>query len=234
MKWEAVIFDYDGTLVHLNIDFEALRRDVERSLIGYGVDPEPLQGRYILEMINEGAALISGVNPSEAKIFYDEAHKLVQDHELRAAENGEMLPGATNTMMRLTEQRIKVGIITRNCKKAVRVGFPHIERYCDVFIPRDDITRVKPHPDHLAAALEKLAVMNPKDCLMVGDHVLDIKAGIDMNMKTAGVLTGKTTRPQFMEAGADLILDDVTKVLDTIDQGQLSLGNAFREEPTAF
>jgi hypothetical protein len=35
-------------------------------------------------------------------------------------------------------------------------------------------------------------------------------------MKTAGVLTGKTTRQQFVEAGADLILDDATKVLDHI------------------
>jgi phosphoglycolate phosphatase len=234
MKWEAVIFDYDGTLVHLNIDFEALRRDVKRSLIGYGVDPDTLKDRYILEMINEGAALISGVNLSEAKTFYDEAHKLVQDHEIRAAENGEMLPGATNTLMQLTVRGIKVGIITRNCKKAVQLGFPQIERYCDVFIPRDDIIRVKPHPDHLATALEKLGVMNPNDCLMVGDHILDIKAGIDMDMKTAGVLTGKTTHLQFMEAGADLILDDATKVLDFIDPSQLSLGDAFKEEPTAF
>jgi phosphoglycolate phosphatase len=234
MKWEAVIFDYDGTLVHLNIDFEALRRDVERSLIGHGVDPDTLQDRYVLEMIHEGAALISGRNPSEGKTFYREAHKLVQDHELRAAESSEMLPGAMNTLMLLTERRIKVGIITRNCKKAVRLGFPDIERYCDVFIPRDNITRVKPHPDHLAMALNLLAVIDPNDCLMVGDHVLDISAGRHMNMKTAGVLTGKTTHPQFMEAGADFILDDATKVLDTINQSQSSLGDAFREEPTAF
>ena len=234
MKWEAVIFDYDGTLVHLNIDFEALRREVERSLIGYGVNPTRLHGPYILEMINEGAALISRVNPSEGKTFHDEAHRLVQDHELKAAKHGEMLPGVMNTLMQLTEQRIKVGIITRNCKKAVQLGFPHIARYCDVFIPRDDVTRVKPHPDHLAAALKKLAVTNPNDSLMVGDHVLDIKAGRDMTMKTAGVLTGETSRLQFMEAGADLILDDATKVLDTIDQSRLSLGNAFREETTTL
>ena len=234
MKLEAVIFDYDGTLVRLNIDFDALRREVENSLIGYGVDPGRLQGGYILEMIDQGSTLISKENPSEAKSFYHEAHKLVRDHELMAAGNGEMLPGVTNTLIKLTEGGIKVGIITRNCKEAVRLGFPHIERFCDVFIPRDDIARVKPHPDHLATALKKLGVIHSKDCLMVGDHTLDIKAGRQMNMKTAGVLTGKTTRLQFMEAGADLILDDVTKILDTIEVGQLSLGEGSREPPTAF
>ena len=34
MKLEAVIFDYDGTLVLLNIDFDALRREVEGRLLG--------------------------------------------------------------------------------------------------------------------------------------------------------------------------------------------------------
>lgn len=234
MKFEAVIFDYDGTLVHLNINFEALRRDVERSLVGYGIELDRLEGQYILEMINEGAELISGVNPSEGEFFYREAYKLVREHELRAAEKGELLPGTMNTLIQLNKRGIKVGIITRNCEKAVRFGFPNIEQYCDVFIPRDDITRVKPHPDHLTMALERLAVINPNDCLMVGDHILDIKAGKRMNMKTAGVLTGETTRLQFMRAEADLILDDATKILDyVIDESRLSPGTASRKEPAA-
>ncbi len=216
MKLEAVIFDYDGTLVHLNIDFAALRRDVERSLIGYGVELDRLEDLYILEMINEGAGLISWINPSEGTSFYHEAHEFVREHEIRAAEKGDMLPGAMDTLKRLKEQGFKVGIITRNCKEAVEIGFPHIEQYCDVFIPRDGVKRVKPHPDHLGMVLEKLAVENPSCCLMVGDHILDIKAGKRMEMKTAGVLTGETTRRQFMEAGADLIFDDATKILNYI------------------
>ena len=216
MKLEAVIFDYDGTLVRLNIDFAALRRDVEGSLIGYGIELDRLEGLYILEMINEGAGMISGMSPSEGASFYHEAHELVREHEIRAAEKGDMLPGTTDTLKRLQEQGFKVGIITRNCKEAVEIVFPHVEQYCDVFIPRDDVKQVKPHPDHLGMVLEKLAVENPTRCLMVGDHILDIKAGKRMEMKTAGVLTGETTRRQFMEVGADLIFDDATKILNYI------------------
>jgi phosphoglycolate phosphatase len=220
MKLEAVIFDYDGTLVRLNIDFEAMRRDVERRLLGHGVELDQLKGLYILEMINKGTALISWMDPSEGTSFYHEAHELVREHEIRAAENGEMLPGTIDTLKRLKEQGFKVGIITRNCKAAVEIVFPHIEQYCEVFIPRDDVKRVKPHPDHLAMVLEKLGVENPSSCLMVGDHILDINAGKRMEMKTAGVLTGKTTREQFIEAGADLVLDDATKTLNHMVEGR--------------
>ncbi len=214
MRLEAVIFDYDGTLVLLNIDFDALRRDVERRLLGHGVELDQLKEMYILEMINKGTALISWMDPSAGTSFYREAHELVREHEIRAAEEGDMLPGTMDTLKRLKEQGFKVGIITRNCKAAVEIIFPHIEQYCDVFIPRDNLKQVKPHPDHLAMVLERLGVENPSDCLMVGDHILDIKAGKRMEMKTAGVLTGKTTRHQFEEAGADLIIDDATKVLN--------------------
>jgi phosphoglycolate phosphatase len=218
MKPEAVIFDYDGTLVQLNIDFDALRRDVERRLIEHSVELDKLKGLYILEMINQGTALISWMDPSAGTLFYHEAHGLVREHEIRAAEEGEIFPGVKETLKRLMEQEFKVGIITRNCKAAVEIIFPHIEQYCDVFIPRDDVKQVKPHPDHLAMVLERLAVEDPSQCLMVGDHILDIKAGKRMELKTAGVLTGKTTRLQFEEAEADLIFDDATKILKYVNE----------------
>ena len=119
-------------------------------------------------------------------------------------------------LKRLKQRGVKVAIVTRNCEEAVRAVFPDIENFCDVFIPRDDVTRVKPHPDHLALTLKKMAVDNPTRCFMVGDHVLDIEAGKRMGMKTAGVLTGNTGRQHFIEAEADFILDDVTKISECI------------------
>lgn len=212
MYVEAVIFDYDGTLVHLNIDFSVMRQGVEKFLADYGIEPTALKELYILEMIDEVKRLISEENPSEGPSFYHKAHELVTEYEVRAAKKGKILPGVIN-MLRLLEKRgVKVGIITRNCSKAVKIVFPNIEDFCDVFIPRDYVTRVKPHPDHLALTMKKMAVNNPAYCLMVGDHVLDIEVGKHMGMKTAGVLTGKATRQDFIEAGADFIFDDATVI----------------------
>jgi phosphoglycolate phosphatase len=209
---EAVIFDYDGTLVHLNINFNLMRQGVEKFLADYAIEPAALKELYILEMIDEATRLISKENPLEGPSFYHKAHELVTTYEIRAAKKGKILPGVIN-MLRLLEKRgVKVGVITRNCSKAVKIVFPNIEDFCDVFIPRDYVTRVKPHPDHLALTMKKMAVNKPACCLMVGDHVLDIEVGKHMGMKTAGVLTGKATRQDFIEAGADFIFDDATVI----------------------
>ena len=213
---EAVIFDYDGTLVHLNIDFGAMRRDVEEALDAHGIKPEDLKGFYILEMIDEATGRISKESRLQGSAFYRKSYEIVTQHELAATKEGKILPGVVQMLELLRKRGVKVGVITRNCDKAVKMVFPHLERLCDVYIPRDGVSRVKPHPDHLGLALERLGVENAVRCLMVGDHVLDVEGGKRMEMKTAGVLTGKTTRRQFIEAGADFILDDATKVLDHI------------------
>ena len=49
---------------------------------------------------------------------------------------------------------------------------------------------------------------------------MDIEGGKRMGMKTAGVLTGRTTRQEFIKAGADLILDDATKIPGCIFEEQ--------------
>ena len=211
-----MIFDYDGTLVHLNIDFGAMRQDVEKLLNEYGIEPEDLKGFYILEMIDEAAGRLSEKSGSEGAVLSRKCLDLVIAHELEAAKEGRILPGVMEMLELLRKRGVKVGVITRNCDEAVKKVFPRLENLCDIYIPRDRVGRVKPHPDHLVLALEGLGVKEAARCLMVGDHVLDVEGGKRMDMMTAGVLTGKTSRQQFKEAGADFIWEDATRILDHV------------------
>jgi phosphoglycolate phosphatase len=212
MRAEAVIFDFDGTLVHLNIDFKLMRQEVEGLLAEYGLDPGPLKGLLILEMIDEATRLLSKHDPLKGQELHDKARELVTEHEIRAAKNGRVFPGVIEMFGVLNKRGMRIGVITRNCETAVKMVFPDIERFCHVFIPRDNITRVKPHPDHLSVALKEMAVSKPDRCVMVGDHPMDIEGGRRMAMKTVGVLTGRAGRKEFLEAGADLVLDSVTEI----------------------
>lgn len=216
----AVMFDYDGTLVQLNIDFSRIRQEVEKLLVEYGIEPGSLKGSYVLEMIDEATKRISHKSSSEGLAFNHKALELVTEHEVRAANDGKKLSGVLRMLKLLRERGIKVGVITRNCDKAVKMVFPEIEHVSDAYLPRDYMAHVKPHPDHLALALKEMEVRDPRLCVMVGDHLMDIEGGKRMGMKTAGVLTGKISRQGFMEAGADYILEDVTAITGIIfDEG---------------
>ena len=214
---KAVIFDFDGTLAALNINFSLMMEQVLNLIRHFGVKEEVIQERYLLEIIDEVYPILWKENTSDAIEFYQRAHQILQEVELKAAEEGRLIPGAEATLRGLREKGIKVGIVTRNCAEAVRKVFPNLNHYCDVFISRDSIEKVKPHPDHLNLVMKALNVSS-EESMMVGDHILDIQAGKEVGMKTIGVLTGRTKREEFEKAGADYILRDATDVCELLKE----------------
>lgn len=208
---KAIIFDFDGTLAVLNIDFDAMRDEVFDLMRHFGVQENLIKERYILEIIDEAYQMLWEKNPSSADEFYQKAHGILHDIELRAAEKGNLIPGTEKTLRNLREKGIKIGIVTRNCDDAIRKVFPDIDLFCDVFISRDSINKVKPHPDHLASVMKSLKVSG-SEALMVGDHPTDIQAGKRAGMETMGVLTGRTKREGFEKAQADYVLNSVMEI----------------------
>ena len=72
----------------------------------------------------------------------------------------------------------------------------------------------KTFPDPLIWAAERMAV-SVESCLMVGDTVVDIKAGKAAGAQTAGVLCGFGTRRELERAGADILLDSPCGLIDS-------------------
>ena len=213
---KAVVFDFDGTLAVLNIDFSFMRERVFNLMKRYGVREELIGEKYLLEIIDEVYQILCERNPSDAEEFYQEAHRILYEIELRAAEDGRLIPEVEGTLKILRGRGIRIGIVTRNCEDAVRKVFPDIDDYCNVFISRNSIKKVKPHPDHLISVLRALDVLG-EEAVMIGDHPIDIQAGKRVGMKTIGVLTGRTKREEFEKAGADYVLRDVSEICKIIE-----------------
>jgi phosphoglycolate phosphatase len=212
---KAIIFDFDGTLAVLNIDFNAMREQVFELMRHFNVEEKLITERYLLEIIDEVYFILLEKNPSGAEKFYQKAHQILYEVELRAAGKGRLIPGVERMLKLIKGTGIKVGIITRNCEDAVRRVFPNIDQFCDVFISRNSVKKVKPHPDHLSSTMKALDVAG-EEAVMIGDHTIDIQAGKRVGMKTIGVLTGRTKREEFEKAGADYILDNATEICKLI------------------
>lgn len=209
---DFVIFDFDGTLARLNIDFEQMRRDVAGLIDRRGVDPRSLQNRFVLEMIAEVQALLGKNSEDAAASFTREAFRIIEDIEVEAARNGTLFDGTKELLTGLRRASLQTGIITRNCEKAVQTVFPDIRDYCSVVVCRNDVRRVKPHPEQINLALSRLGG-TPGRSVMVGDHPIDIETGKNAGTRTAGVLTGRSRKEDFLQAGADMVLQEAPDIL---------------------
>lgn len=212
----AVVFDFDGTLALLNIDFRAMRRDILGLASSFGVSDDGLEGLFVLEMIAEIRQRIGRRAPGQDRLFSEGALKRVTDRELAGAARSALFPGVREMLVELKRRGIKRGILTRNCLEAVTAVFPDIGDYSEAVVTRDDTVRVKPHPDHIRTVL-RILDENPAKTAMVGDHPMDIRVGKEVGALSVGVLTGYSAASDLQEAGADLILErasDITGCLD--------------------
>jgi phosphoglycolate phosphatase len=206
---EAVLFDFDGTLVHLNIDFAQMRVGVEAVLPSYALSTDGLSAHYTLELIEECVRILAERDGEKTvAAFLRDTEAAMVAIEMGAASTAEMHPGAPELLEALQRQGIKVGIVTRNCRAAVEHILGRNTLTYDVLLTRDDVTAVKPDPEHLLTALRMLGV-EPGRALMVGDHPMDVRAGRVVGTKTVAVLTGYSPVERFAPENPDLILEQV-------------------------
>jgi phosphoglycolate phosphatase len=206
---KAVIFDFDGTLTPLTINFSNLRTEVEILAQRFAEEHviRDLSHLYIIEMIYELEEFLGQAGREFRRMAFEKMAEL----ETETARGKELYPCAREVLKDLRGRGIKVAIVTRNCLGALKNVFPDIDTYVDVVMTRDDVSRVKPHPDHVNAVLAALGVA-PEDAVLVGDHPIDIAAGLSVGTKTVGVLTGRSQEADFEKAGAHHIVTDIRDV----------------------
>jgi len=208
----CVVFDFDGTLAELNIDFPRMRQSVLRLIDDEGVLSEELASLYVLEMIQAAAGKIAAARPERQSLFQEKAFAVIRGIEMEAASRGRLLPGTIPLLEGLRRGGRKSAVVTRNCRSAVLQIFPQIDVSCDLVLTRDDVPLVKPAVDHLIRSVQTLG-MTPLNSAMVGDHPMDMRMGKAVGAWAVGVLSGHSTERDLRQAGADLVLKNASGLL---------------------
>jgi len=211
-KPEAVLFDFDGTLVHIAIDFEAMRNNAVAVVRSYGEQPD--DGLFTLEIVEAVRDRLARKDPALAQSFQEQALASIQEVEMAATDKAQPLPGVVEALSWLKEQGIAIGIVTRNCSRAVRMVTQKFALTFDALLTRDDVKRVKPHPEHLLAALRCLGA-TPGKSIMVGDHPTDIAAAHAAGMTAVAVTT--TRSADAFDSKPEFIINKMTELIELIE-----------------
>ena len=153
----AVVYDLDGTLVDLLVDWDAVADDVAARLDEAGVDAT---GVDLWQMIDLGA---------EAGLS-DEVEAIIADHEREGARNSERLPLADAH----AAFEGAVAVCSLNCEDACRIALDvhGLTAYVDAVVGRDTVATRKPDPEPLLEAVRRLSV-DPGDAVFIGDSERD-------------------------------------------------------------
>ncbi|MDH3640859.1 MAG: HAD family hydrolase [Gammaproteobacteria bacterium] len=210
----SFIFDFDGTLAP-NLDLPDMRRQVIEFTTAHGVPKHAFADLYIVEIIEAAAVWLGERDDTAAGSYHQSAHQLITDFELAAAATTAPFAGVRETLGELKDLGKRLGVVTRNCNLAVRTVFEDIDHYCEAVLARDTTDFLKPDLRHVTQALGFLDV-EPQQAVMVGDGQMDMRVGRKLGMACVGVLSGSSDTQRLRDAGADLILGNVTELTDHV------------------
>lgn len=213
LKPKGIFLDLDGTLVDSTEAYlEAAR--VSFRAIGQAAPPNET-ALEIPRRLEQGFS-ITDITNGESKRFL---RTYLKTYYSITPQKTRLIPNVSATLEALSKKS-KLALITmRYAPKQKIIGeleFFGISRYFSCVVTALDRFKPKPSPEALLSCVETLGV-EIGDCVMAGDSVNDVRAGKAAGARTVAVLSGLFESVELAKEKPDLILNDVTALLNFID-----------------
>jgi len=209
----AVIFDLDGTLIVSSVDFLGMRRRLLQLFSTFGVGAASLdEGMPTYEILERGLEALRGGGGTEESLraVSAKAASIMDEVELASAEKARVAEGAEETLRRLRDRGLRIGVLTRSCREYAERALRRtgLRSLVDVVVARDDVENPKPHPDHALRILELLSV-TPGQTVMVGDHPSDADCAQRAGIRFIAIARDTAAKKRFRGYTCTLVGDMV-------------------------
>ncbi|MFC2175099.1 HAD family hydrolase [archaeon] len=195
---KAILFDMDDTLLHLNVDWSAVREKMNEYSSQYGIDIPPgiLEGLIGIQEEKVKAGLFG----------------IMDEYEANGWQDSYLLPHAKEVLDSL--EGYSLAVVTGNGRKATsKVLEKHgLTEYFGAVVTRED--GQKPLPDPIYVALERLGC-EAGDAVFVGNGLNDARAASAAGV-TAICLNNSYPEEELRKAGANKVIGDLLELKELI------------------
>lgn len=223
---KALIWDLDGTLIHFKIDYLRARKAAIKILKNFGVPKHLLTVKYsILENVSKAREYFykKGFSNEKIKEVIEKIDHEIAAIEHEAAVNSTMINGIDQVLEFARSKDLKQAIFTFNTSKNAKTSLETVNllQFFEIIVGRDNISNLKPHPDHLIFICKTLNI-EPNEILVIGDTDRDIEAAVNVGAHSIAL---NTKIPNFYEQG---LFKKADKIIE-LNEIPLKLINAIEE-----
>jgi N-acetyl-D-muramate 6-phosphate phosphatase len=213
MRFAAVLFDLDGTLIDSAPDLAGAGNDMR---VARGLTELPLT--HFRPMVGSGARGMVGraldVGPEDPS-FPALRDEFLRRYEQRMTRLTGVFPEMLPVIAMLVASRVPWGIVTN---KATRFSEPLVQALdalnrSATLVCGDTTPHAKPHPEPLLEAARRIGVP-AAECVYVGDDLRDVQAGRAARMTTIAAAWGYLGAGEPIETwGADHLARNADELL---------------------
>lgn len=217
-RFDAVVFDLDGTLIDSEPD---LRAALNLTLAAHGRDavtrPQVIQmiGDGVPKLVERGFEATGGLpgDPLDGLVAEFLGH-----YEGKAAALSTPFPGAVDALAALRGLGMKLGVCTNKPQKPTEeiLGVFAVAPYFQAVVGGDALDGIKkPDGRHLGAVLERLGIA-PGRAVMIGDNHNDAATAQSLGVPFVAVSFGYARGP-VADLGADMVIDRFDDLIGALD-----------------
>ena len=220
MKYRAVIFDLDGTLIDsmgiwLQIDHEYLqKRDIPVPDDLFEDVPEGNSFKEICQYFKDKFNL-----PDSIEEIGNEWIEMVAEHY---KTDITLKPGAKELIEFLHSQNVKMAIGTSNTKHLAETVLKanNVLKYFGSIVAGCEEIKGKPFPDIFLNAAEELQI-DPKDCLVIEDTLHGVRAAHNGGMDAFAIFDdNETHQVDKLKQEAEFYAEDCWEILEKLKSDQ--------------
>ena len=217
MKYEAVVFDLDGTLIDSAAD---LGNAVNRVLAAHNFPTHEIP-KYRM-FIGDGAqTMVTRALPEEGRD--DQTIQLclsefLEDYYQNFDVDTVLYDGISDLLDSLSAKSIKLSILTNKPYEIAVRFLDSVLSYWkfDIVVGQKNGLPKKPDPTGAFLVSEKLKVSNEKIAYL-GDSGIDMKTAVSAGMLPIGVLWGFRGREELLNSGAKYLINEPLEINDLIE-----------------
>jgi HAD superfamily hydrolase (TIGR01509 family) len=208
--FEAVIFDWDGTLADTRqaiiLSFQKVLKEVGCEVSDHFLEKQiGIGARYMLM----NALKTVGIPFEEAMI-----ESLLERKDRIHAELSDrivLFEGATDLLDTL-RSRVSIALATMSNRRVIDklLGEKGIRDYFEFVITADEVKKPKPNPEVFLKCATKLNCQ-PKRCVVVEDSIFGVIAAKKANMKCIAILSGAYSKEELEKETPALIIDSINE-----------------------
>lgn len=224
----GILLDMDGTIVDsMYLLKNSFINILKKEGIEIGIETEEVVGNNLAKIMggkskgfSEFRLMWRIVKHIESSIFKKIKIVFISGRKLANVANSALfIKGADDAIRSLKKnEKVKIGIVTSRRKKDVlfRLRKINFDDFFDVVVTREDVKRLKPSPEQIYFAAEKLG-LSPKSCIVIGDMSTDVEAARKAGSISIGVNSG-IFHKQLIKAQPDFVAQSIVDIPSALDE----------------
>jgi phosphoglycolate phosphatase len=213
---EAVLFDFEGTLVDFQWKLSEAIEEALEKLCEMGFAKTQIRSRKYSTLLIEAMQVAPeiGIQPEDVR---DAISDIYDNYDEDALTRWNLRHGVKDFLHALKMRGIQTALVSNIGGKTLAKALSELglEALFDITLSRNDVPNLKPRPDGINLALHRMGVSKERS-IFLGDSLDDVNAARNADIKVMIITNGENLREEILAARPHRVFETYEELCRTM------------------